>query len=38
MIPLHDNPVSLEIKTETYVSADEQGSYFYEKNGSSFST
>lgn len=29
MIPFHDNPVSLEIKTETYPQADAQGSFNY---------
>ncbi len=29
MIPFHDNPVSMEIKTETYSQADAQGNYNY---------
>lgn len=31
MIPLHDNPASLEIKTETYPTADDQGRISYEQ-------
>lgn len=31
MIPFHDDPVSLEIKTETYPVADERGNFSYSK-------
>ncbi len=31
MVPLHDNPVNLEIKANTYPMADSTGSYTYEQ-------
>lgn len=31
MIPLHDNPVSMEIKTETYPTADDEGKISYQQ-------